>query len=62
MWHAYGRRNVRRNLRENRVERGPLKGIGVDVRVILQRILSKYDGNLYTPFIGLRVWTSGELW
>jgi hypothetical protein len=33
----------------------------MDVKIILEWILEKYDGNVWTGFMWFRIWTSGEL-
>jgi hypothetical protein len=37
------------------------ENLGVDGMIILEWILQKYDGNLWTGFIWLRIGTSGGL-
>jgi len=40
---------------------GNLKGrdLGVDGRILLECVLGKYDGNVWTEFVWLRIGSSG---
>jgi hypothetical protein len=44
---------------ENRKGKDHLEDVGVDCKIILEWILGKYDGRLWTGFICLRIGTSG---
>jgi hypothetical protein len=46
---------------ENLKGRVPSKDIDLGGRIILEWILGKQDGNVWTGFIWLRIGTSGEL-
>jgi hypothetical protein len=46
---------------ENLKGRDHLEDLSIDGRIILERILGKYDGNIWTGFIWLRIGTSGGL-
>jgi hypothetical protein len=37
---------------------GPLEELGIDGRIILERILGKWDGRLWTGYISLRIRTT----
>jgi hypothetical protein len=41
--------------------RDHLEDLGVDVRIILEWILGKYSGKVWTRFIWLRIGASGRL-
>jgi hypothetical protein len=42
-------------------EKNNLEDLGVDGRIILRRILHKYDGRAWTAFMGLRIRINGVL-
>jgi hypothetical protein len=46
---------------ENLKERDHSENLGADGKVILEYILGKYGGNVWTGFIWLRIGTSGGL-
>jgi len=46
---------------ENLKVRDHLEGLGVGGKIMLQWILWKWDGKLWTGFMGLRIGTSGGL-
>jgi hypothetical protein len=43
------------------MEKNHLEDLGVDREIILEEVLRKYGGNVWTGFIWLRIGTSGGL-
>jgi len=62
MWHIWGRKELHaRFLVWKREGKNHLRDLGLDVRIILQWTLKKFDRRAWTGFVWLHIRTSGGL-
>jgi hypothetical protein len=62
MWHVWGRRELHaRFLVGKREGKSHLGVLDLDIRIILQWTLKKFDRRLWTGFVWLHIRTSGRL-
>ena len=62
MWSVWGEVGYLQGLVLNpKIERGPLKHLGLDITIMLKWVLRKSAGRPWTRLIWLRIWTVSRL-